>query len=223
MPTASAVAHARVAPQAARTAPTLRLPASVRPQSYAVTMRMSPKEETFTGHVDVDIEVVEATDVVWLHAAESITVRSVKLSGAVSDAPTIQRAEGDFFGLVLDRELAPGRYRVSLDYEGKLPSRDGRGAYRQEERGEHYIFTQFEATDARRAFPCFDEPGFKTPWQITLEVPKEHLAFANTPETSERLSADGWKTVTFAKSRPLPSYLVAFAVGPFEIVDAGVA
>jgi alanyl aminopeptidase len=186
-------------------------------------MRMSPKEEAFTGHVDVDVDVVEPTDVVWLHAADSITVRSAKLSGAVSAAPTVQRAEGDFLGLILDRALAPGRYRVSLDYEGKLPSREGRGAYRQEERGEHYIFTQFEATDARRAFPCFDEPGFKTPWQITLEVPKEHLAFANTPQASERPSADGWKTVTFAKSKPLPSYLVAFAVGPFEIVDAGVA
>mgnify|MGYP001093709650 CR=1 FL=1 len=221
-PTTAPVAHAQT-PPAPRPAPKLRLPTSVRPLSYAVTMRMTPKEEAFTGHVDVDVEVVEPTDVVWLHAADSITVRSAKLASADTGAVTIQRAEGELLGLVLDRKLVPGRYRISLDYEGKLPSREGRGAYRQEERGEHYIYTQFEATDARRAFPCFDEPGFKTPWQITLEVPKEHLAFANTPQTSEAPSADGFKTVTFAPSKPLPSYLVAFAVGPFEVVDAGVA
>src|SRR5262249_23684749 len=114
-------------------------------------------------------------------------------------------------------------WKMSITYEGTLPSHDGKGAYRQEERGDWYIFTQFESTDARRAFPCFDEPGFKAPWTITIEAPKDQLVLANTPQLGESPVGSGWKSVKFAPSKPLPSYLVAFAVGPFEIVDAGKA
>jgi cytosol alanyl aminopeptidase len=206
-------------------APKLRLPATVRPQSYAVAMRMSPREEKFKGTVDVDIDVAVPTNVVWMHAGENLTIRSATLSGTASAARNgrPERAHDGLVGIAFDEVLKPGRYKLSLAYDGTLPSRDGRGAYRQEDRGDWYVFTQFESTDARRAFPCFDEPSFKAPWQITLEVPKDQLAFANTPQVSEKASSDGYKTVTFAPSKPLPSYLVAFAVGPFEIVDGGKA
>jgi alanyl aminopeptidase len=89
------------------------------------------------------------------------------------------------------------------------------GLYRalREERG--YLFTQFESDDAREAFPCWDEPGFKIPWQLTLEVPAAQEALTNTPIESST-EKDGWKTVTFKRTPPLPSYLIAIAVGPFE-------
>jgi alanyl aminopeptidase len=196
-------------------------------------MRMSPTEERFEGKVDVDVEVREATDVLWLHAGDNLEVRSAKLSGFASAVPRIERptaAPGgdaasveDLVALAFDAPLRPGLYKINLAYDGKLPARDGRGAYRQEDRGDFYVFTQFESTSARRAFPCFDEPGFKTPWTISLQVPKDQLAFANTPQTAEKIEPDGWKTVSFAPSKPLPSYLVAFAVGPFEVVDGGKA
>ena len=83
------------------------------------------------------------------------------------------------------------------------------------------MYTQFEPTDARRAFPCFDEPGFKTPWDIALRVPRQLMAVANTPQTAESDAGNGMKLVRFATSRPLPTYLVAVAVGPFEAVDLG--
>src|SRR5262249_52231008 len=84
-------------------------------------------------------------------------------------------------------------------------------------------FTQFESIDARRAFPCFDQPDFKTPWRLTLHVKQEEKAFSNTPVTSESMEGDGFKRVAFAPTKPLPSYLIAFAVGPFEVVDGGKA
>ena len=84
-----------------------------------------------------------------------------------------------------------------------------------------YVYSQFEPTDARRAFPCFDEPRFKVPWQLTLHVPKDDVALANSPELSETDEPDGMKAVKFKESKPLPSYLVALAVGTFDIVDAG--
>ena len=79
------------------------------------------------------------------------------------------------------------------------------------------MFTQFEDIDAREAFPCWDEPEFKIPWQLTLHVPKDLVAVSNTPiEHHER--TDGWQTVKFSESPPMPSYLVALAVGPMDYV-----
>jgi len=211
-------------PAGAHVPPTLRLPQTVRPSAYAVSMHMSSLEDKFTGQVDVDIQVAQGTDIVWLHAGDNLAIKSAKLTGGGKNlSAKMEPGKDDMVGLAFGEMLAPGPYRMTLAYDGKLPSRDGRGAYRQEERGDWYIYTQFESTDARRAFPCFDEPGFKAPWTMKLEVPKDQLAFANTPQTAEAPSASGWKTVSFATSKPLPSYLVAFAVGPFEVVDAGKA
>jgi cytosol alanyl aminopeptidase len=198
----------------------LRLPEGVRPQSYALKMRMSPKEESFAGVVEVQIAIASPTDTIHMHAGDNLVVKEAKV-GAKS--AKIAKVGEDRITLTFDEKLGAATHKLTLAYDGKLPAREGKGAYRQEENGEHYIFTQFESTDARRAFPCFDEPGFKTPYQITMEVPAEHLAFANTPQTNETPNTKGWKTVSFAPSQPLPSYLVAFAVGPFEIVDGGKA
>ena len=70
-------------------------------------------------------------------------------------------------------------------------------------------------------FPCFDEPGFKVPWQLTIEAPKDLVVLSNTAQISESQEHPGMKTVRFAATKPLPSYLVAFVVGPYELVDAG--
>lgn len=83
--------------------------------------------------------------------------------------------------------------------------------------------TKFEPTDARRAFPCLDQPNFKTPWQLTLHVRNDQRAFGNQPQLSETAEPNGMKAVRFKQTTPLPAYLVAFAVGPFEAVDAGAA
>lgn len=224
---------APIAPKATLGAiPKLRLPQNVKPTSYALHMRMSPTDEKIIGTVNIDVEVKEPTHVIWIHVGDNLDVRKVSLdastkSGRAERAPSENAGVSeDFVGLLFDEGVKAGIHRLTLEYEGKLPSRDGRGAYRQEERGDWYIFTQFESLDARRAFPCFDEPGFKTPYQITIDAPKDQLVFANTPQTNEKnekVGADGYKTVTFAPSQPLPSYLVAFAVGPFEVVDAGKA
>jgi alanyl aminopeptidase len=84
-----------------------------------------------------------------------------------------------------------------------------------------YAYTQFEAIDARRAFPCFDEPSWKVPWRLTLRVPEKDTAVSNTPVASETALGGRMKAIAFEETRPLPSYLVAFGVGPFDVVDAG--
>lgn len=199
--------------------PTLRLPEGVRPLRYAATLNLQPHESTFRGSVDIEIETSRPTPVVWLNA-RFLTVDSARVGdGAAQIVPGGQ----EFVGLRPAQPLAPGRVTVHVEYRGELSARDNVGAFRVQEAGEWYVYTQLESIFARRVFPCFDEPGFKTPWQLTLEVPVGDIAVANTPTLSETLLPGGMKRVRFAETRPLPSYLLAFGVGPFDIVDAGKA
>ena len=111
------------------------------------------------------------------------------------------------------RSQAPisGELTLSIAYDAPLREALD-GLYRTQDDGRWFAFTQFEPLDARRAFPCFDEPVFKTPFTTTLRVPKEMAAYSNTPEVSSEIVEDS-RVVAFAPSKPLPTYLVAFAVG----------
>jgi len=88
--------------------------------------------------------------------------------------------------------------------------------------GTDYLFTQFESTDARGAFPCFDEPSYKVPWQLSLDVPQRDTAVSNTPVVKQETRGDR-QVFSFKETKPLPSYLIAFAVGEFDFVPAGTA
>ncbi|MBV9063381.1 MAG: M1 family metallopeptidase, partial [Alphaproteobacteria bacterium] len=94
------------------------------------------------------------------------------------------------------------------------------GLYKVISRGDSYAFTQFENTDARRAFPSFDEPGFKTPFDVTIIAPSADKVIANTPVLSRTEQGSMTKWV-FEPTKPLPTYLIALAVGPLDLVDAG--
>src|SRR6185369_17632985 len=115
------------------------------------------------------------------------------------------------------RPLAAGAYRLEIAFTQAFNAQSV-GLYRTEKDGRSYAFSQFEADDARRAFPCWDEPGVKIPYQLTAEVPAAHLAVSNTPvEREEKGSAgEGWKTVVFKRTPRLPAYLLALASGPLE-------
>ena len=123
-------------------------------------------------------------------------------------------------GLQFKDPLPRGNATVKIRWTGKLSATDNEGAYRQEENGDWYVLTQGEPLGMRRVFPSFDEPLFKIPWRISLRVPKADAAYFNTPVESTE-DAGEMKLVRFAETKPLPSYLLAFGVGPFERVDAG--
>jgi aminopeptidase N len=96
-----------------------------------------------------------------------------------------------------------------------------RCAYRKKAGDDWYVYTSFTPIDARRAFPCFDEPGYKASWAVTLHVKKSDVAVANGPEVSSTEEADGMKRVVFKETQPLASEVVAFAAGPFDVVEKG--
>ncbi len=201
--------------------PTLRLDRRAVPSGYAVELTLDPAKDTFTGAITIPVELTRATRTIWLHAKDlTVATATVAVDGKNVTATVSQREE--FLGLVLPSSMGPGEATIQIAYAGKLPDDQVHGLFRQSEAGATYLYSQFEATEARRAFPCFDEPSFKVPWQLTLHVPKGMVALSNT--MPEREGDDGDQhTVVFAKTRPLPSYLVALAVGPFELVDLGTA
>jgi alanyl aminopeptidase len=114
------------------------------------------------------------------------------------------------------RKLAPGAYTLTIEFTNNFDTRAD-ALYKLEAGGDAYVVSQFEAISARQAFPCWDEPEYKIPWQLTLVVPKAHMAISNTPALRDSVTGER-RTVEFEATPPLPSYLVAILTGPWETV-----
>jgi alanyl aminopeptidase len=203
--------------------PALRLPADVRPLAEALELRIDPKQDRFSGAADVDVELSQPRAVVWMHGRElHVSRASIAPSGGKPVAAAWSQANES--GLASLRPASPvpaGKARIHIDFEAAFGNGQ-KGLYRTTEAGVPYAFTQFEATAARMAFPCFDEPSFKIPFTTTLVVPADAQAVANTSEVTR--SPEGTSVrIAFAPTLPLPSYLVAFAVGPLDITSPVVA
>lgn len=196
----------------------LRLGSDVVPVFESVDLRLDAGTPGYTGSVHVDLEVKRETDVIRFHA-QDMTLETLRLSRGKEAVDTTHEAgEEGTVAVHTGHPMAPGTYALDIAFSDDFNT-DAVGLYRMEQDGVGYAFTQFEANDARRAFPCWDEPGFKIPYRITLTVPRDHLAVTNTPVESETDAGDGWKRVVFKKTKPLPSYLLAVATGPLESVD----
>src|SRR3954451_6559530 len=185
--------------------PKLRLDGNFRPKEYAATLRLSPEEEQLTGSIEISVESREPAKVIWLNAAPTVKIEQATLDGR---AGKILRGGEQFTGISFETPVPAGKLRIR--YTAAVSSKQSEGPFRVKDLDRWYLYTQFEPISARKVFPCFDEPNYKVPWQLTLEVPKQHSAFSNTPPVSEKTEG-ATKTITFAKTRPLPSYLVAFA------------
>src|SRR5579863_3079155 len=205
------------------TPPAVRLDDSVRPVRYAADLTLNPGATAFSGSVQIEVDVAKPTSLIWMNGT-GIQIEDAKVtSGGKTTPATVVPGGTDFLGLRLANEVPAGAATIAIRYRGTISTKSSAGIFQSKDAGNEYLFTQFESVDARRAFPCFDEPGFKTPWRLTLRVKKELSAFANTPMASETEEAGGMKKVEFVETKPLPSYLVAFAVGPFDTVDGGTA
>ncbi|HKD18066.1 MAG TPA: ERAP1-like C-terminal domain-containing protein [Thermoanaerobaculia bacterium] len=210
-------------PTAAPEPPKLRLPAVAAPVGYEAELRIDPAQDTFRGSISIELRLKERTSLLWLNAT---ALEITKAHAVVSDRTVAVRpvpGGDDFAGFAFARPIGPGNVVLKIDYTGKLDRSSTQGLFREKDGEDWYAFSMFEAIDARRAFPCFDEPGFKVPWQLTLRIPPGDTAVSNTPIEAESAGADGSKVVRFKTTKPLPSYLVALGVGPFDYLDAGTA
>ena len=188
---------------AASGAPTLRLPADVRPTRQSVELTINPREEKFSGVVDIDVTLRSAAPTIWVNGT-NLSVREATLSMSGQNRPLrVVPGNDQVIGFAPDNgAVGPGTGRLHIAYEGVLSRRDLEGLFAQKEGDDWYVFTQFEATDARRAFPCFDEPSFKVPWQLTLRMPERTggaLEHAGDLERGD--GADGMKTRARSRRR----------------------
>jgi alanyl aminopeptidase len=209
------VAALAPSPGLAQTDPS-RLGRDVLPTFESVRLTVDPARPEFTGSAHVELKVVRETATFAFHA-DGPVVSALKLRGAAGEVSVRTAAAGrDLVRIQAARPLPPGSYTLDMEFKAPFDTHSV-GLYRTQAGADWYAFTQFEATDARRAFPCWDEPSFKIPYQLTLVVPAASLAVSNTPVESET-PAGASRTVVFKRTPPLPSYLLAVAVGPFDTV-----
>jgi cytosol alanyl aminopeptidase len=201
--------------------PQLRLPRNFSPTRYAATLAIDPARDGFDGTIAITGAISEASSVVWLHSHRLTIARAAATRGADTIALTATPRGDDLLELRAATPLAPGTWTLALGFAGTYDQVNTSGVFKQTVRGASYVYTQFEALYARRAFPCFDEPDSKVAWQLTLDVPAQLVAVSNTPVARETALGADRKRIEFAPTKPLPSYLVAFGVGPFDLVDAG--
>ncbi len=193
-----------------------RLGRAVVPLTQRVELRLDPREADYSGTTTISIEATAPFTTMRLHAKE-MTVETILLAGGlVHLAPKWSTNEDGTIGLIFPETVPAGVYSLSLRFRNDFNTR-ATSLYRLKAGDEWYCFTQFEATDAREAFPCFDEPEFKIPWALELTVPAGHVAIANTPSESSGPVEAGWTKHVFKRSKPMPTYIVALATGPLEL------
>jgi puromycin-sensitive aminopeptidase len=204
--------------------PDYRLPRSARPRHYQLELTPDLEASRFEGEEVVTLEVNEPVESLVcnaieleIHAARLETPDGASLDGRVELDQEAQRATISF-----GSTLQPGRgYRLHLRFTGILNDQlHGfyRSTFRDDAGVEHVIaVTQFEPADARRAFPCWDEPEFKAVFAVTLVVDDRLTALANGSVANEEPAGDGRRRVRFNETMLMSTYLVAFVVGPFEL------
>ncbi len=198
-----------------------RLPSDVKPLRYRLDLAIVPADERFHGTIEIDVELTKPRAAIWLHGL-GLTVSSTTVTprGKPAIAASYQQKhDGGVAKLTLPAPLPPGRATLKLVFDAAYDKHQA-GLYRSVRGDASYAFTQFEPVSARTAFPCFDEPAFKTPWEVSLTVPDGQVAIANTHEIAREPAEKGMTRVRFAPTEALPSYLVAFAVGPLDVVEA---
>ncbi len=207
------------------------LPRIARPSHYTIEIVPDAAGLTFTGKSAVDLELYEATGTLTLHALALEISRAVLVPKA-GGAPIALAVRADparqIARFTAPRRLAPGLYRLETDYSGTINTQaNGLFAldYTDKLSGapRRGLFTQFEAPDARRFAPMFDEPIYKATFDLAAVVPADQMAVSNMPIAGEEAMPGGRKRVTFRTSPKMSSYLLFFALGDFERLakDAG--
>jgi aminopeptidase N len=213
--TASAATPAAPVPQGI-------LPDAATPIAYRLDLTVRPEQARFSGHVEIDVTLKARTGSLYLHGRDLDMSSAIARVGGVATRATYTQV--DPLGVArLDfaTPLPAGKATLVFDYDAAFG--DGpAGLYHIKVGDRWYAWTQFESIDARAAYPGFDQPGYKTPFTVSLTTTAGLTAYSNAPETGSS-KAGAMVTHHFMPTRPLPTYLVAFGVGPFATVSGAAA
>ncbi len=203
-------------------APVGQLDNSVMPRHYRLELTIDPRQDRFSGQSEIDVTFNEPRDQLWLHG-KNLEVTDVWLSNGSNErisATYEEKLESGVALITLEKPVAAGDATLHFSYSA--PFNTSTNALFKIVRGEDaYAATQFEPIAARQVFPGFDEPGFKVPFDLALVTPVNDVAVTTTPEKTLTELDDGMVRRTFETTRPMPTYLLAFAIGPYDLVDYG--
>lgn len=202
------------------------LPAYFQPERYVLELEPAIEKATFTGKEILHFKLIKATKEITLHAAE-LKVKDVRVvaGGKAFDVKkTTYSKKNETVTFVFNKSIPKGKGRLYATFEGILNDRMHgfyRSSYTHEGHEKFLATTQFEAVDARRAFPCVDEPAAKAIFEVTIIAPEDKTVISNTVEKAivEHEDKPGFKAVTFAPSPRMSTYLLAFLVGDFEYIQ----
>ncbi|MEK7285827.1 MAG: M1 family metallopeptidase [Nitrospirota bacterium] len=189
-----------------------RLPQWVLPNLYTITLKVIPSKDQFVGHETIDIVLSEQTKTIVLHALDLVIEQAeISQNGQSAVATVSEDKPNETILLTFQQVIAAGPAKITIAYSGKF-NKQLRGLYEVENDGEKYAFTQFEATDARRMIPCFDEPAMKARFALTVIHPADLTAISNMPIQQERMEGASYKTTRFNTTPIMSTYLLALCV-----------
>src|SRR5208282_627273 len=196
-----------------------KLPNNVLPTDYHIELRPDLDHATIAGLEVIDIEVRETTDRIVLNAV-AMTIDRAGFDGRAGQVAAVTfDAEAQTAALAFPQPIAPGQHRLAIDFAGRINT-FGRGLfsvdYSTEAGRARLIATHLEPADARRIFPCWDEPGFKARFETAVTVPESFTAVSNMPVTHEEPAGAGLMRVSSAPTPPMSSYLLVLAAGELE-------
>ncbi len=227
------IAAERIEQSTVLKSPQFRLPRNFEPTTYHARLRI--EERRFVGTIDIKGNITDNSSIVWLHGVDlGVTAATATHDGMTHKLDVTIYGSDELIGLRSSIPLVHGNWTISIDYAGQIYGDEDLvtatdnptdspavGVFRRTVDSDAYFFTHAEPIYARWIFPCIDEPDLKVPWQLTLDVHRNSIALSNSPVIRETILDQEYKRVEFSLTQPLPSYLVAFAVGPFDLVESG--
>lgn len=205
----------------------VRLDDYILPTGYRLEVKSDQEKNQFSGTVNIDIEIKRDADLLRIHC-KNLEIKDYKLKDSTGTVVLFRNVQIDTrleLCLFIPKEKIPSKsYILTIEYTGKFMPGQITGFYKSnyttvDNQVRHLTATKFEPTYARMAFPCFDEPKFKTKFDISVIHARSQVALSNEIEQSIVLLEDGWTKTTFKQTAPMPTYLVAFIVCDFKYTE----
>ncbi|GGW84648.1 M1 family metallopeptidase [Alteromonas halophila] len=209
-----------IAQQPATVAPDGQLSDIAIPTAYQLDFTIDPSKDRFSGYTQITIDLNNISEYVWLHGKDLDVSSShaITAAGKKVEATYQQVLPSGVARLDFAEPVPAGKVELHLSYTAAI-SEQPKALFKAVRGGHAYTATQFQTISAREVFPGFDEPRFKQPFTLTITSPDTMTAIANTPVVKQ-VQQDNNIVHHFATTAPLPTYLVAFAVGPYDLANA---